>query len=48
MLPTVLDVDDVASFPFVTSAVLSNLEVELSSYAAKADRIDPTFAVSTH
>ena len=42
MLPTASDVDDLASFPFVTSAVLSNLKAELP-YAARADGIDPSF-----
>ena len=46
MLPTASDVDDVASFPFVTSAVLSDLKAKLPSHVAKADGIDPTFAIS--
>ena len=32
MLSTPLEVDDLVSFPFATSAVLSHLEVELPSY----------------
>ena len=43
MLPTASDVDDLAFFPFGTSAVLSNLKAELPSYAAKADGIDTSF-----
>ena len=46
MLPTASDLEDLASFPFVTSAVLSDLEAELPSFVAQADEIDPTFAIS--
>ena len=46
ILPTASHMDDLASFPFVTSAVLSDLKAELPSYVAKADGFDSTFAVS--
>ena len=43
ILATASDVDDLASFPFVTSVLLSDLKAELPSYAAKADGIDSSF-----
>ena len=46
MLAIASDVDDLASFPFVTSTVLSNLKIELPSYVVKADGIDPNFGFS--
>ncbi len=43
MLPTASDVDQLSSFPFVTSMMISNLKAELPSYVAKADGVDPSF-----
>ena len=43
MLPAASDVNDLSSFPFVTSTMLLNLKAELPSYIAKADGVDPSF-----
>ena len=43
MLPTTSDVNELSSFPFVTSMMLSDLKAELPSYVAKADGVDPSF-----
>ena len=42
-LPNASAVDELSSFPFVTTTMLSNFKAELPSYIAKADGIDPTF-----
>ena len=40
MLPVASDVDQLSSFPFVSSSMLASLKAELPAYIAKADGID--------
>ena len=39
-LSTATDVHDLVSYPFLSSAVLSDLKADLPSYVTKADEID--------
>ena len=43
MQPVVSDVDQLSSFPFISSTVLDDLKTELPAYIAKADSVDSKY-----
>lgn len=45
MQPVVSDVDQLSSFPFISSTVLDDLKAELPAYIAKADSVDSKYCV---